>query len=743
MKLFLKIFVGILVALFIVAAALPTILSMESVQPSMIGQINGTIPGHIEIKNYSLSWFGGVKIEGFQLKDPNGDLVVDFEKFETHTPLYKILLNKTVDANTQIQSLNARIVKNPSGKTNLEESLGSEKLFNLLSPLFLSNVDLKFAPQENQTFAFLLTGKTIQDNQKGDFVIDLLFNDDDLHAKVNITKFPVSVLEAFMTAGNPEFSGVLSAVFGDYVNLSIHELSLDDSNLYQIKANSIVATPSNAKPVIWNLAATFEKPDTIDDLSNLWMGIKDFHLQCENIPTALLDENTSKKDHFQNTLGNFVTVSMKGSGEDPQSLVLSLASDKVDIPEIAVWIKEPIAFDQDLTMKHLSGTLSIPKLAFPQESPATTLSNLKIDWDVDGAKRNIQTILSGKMSDNGELTGKVDYHEKNSRIFANLQGQKIPAHFFELISGTDFFNPLFGQSIETEVEVDVENMNGPINVQLKGSNGRMALKGKIDQGTLTLSEPFYIETQPTQKLGQNLLKQYSPILGELQTGNSKISLFIDHDGFSAPVFDFSLEKIKIKQGKVELGKLVFNNKGEIKKAVRFLNGPSTDKVSIWFTPQYFAMEKGFLKLDRTDLLLMDIYPIAVWGNIDFAKNYVDAIVAISGTALEQAFGVKGMRSNDFLQLPLKGKIEKVKIDSGLASTRIASLVAKQQGPEGLLLGTMLDIAQGSSKEQTPPPTTDPLPWAGQLKSANNESKSSSKKQLEGAAKEILKGILSK
>ncbi len=745
MKLFLKIFGTILLALLIFIAFLPTILSMSYFQPSLISQINSQIPGHIEVKNYSLGWFGGVEVEGFQLKDPEGNLVLEFENFQTDSSLISILLKGKIDKDTEIKSLNLHIIKTPTGKTNLEESLGSEKITNLVTPIFLSDVNLKFSPDTHQTFTVLLTGKTIQDQQKGDFIIDLLFGEDDFHAKVNITNFPTRIIEAFISPNNQELSGALASVFGDYVNLSIQETTGSETPLYEIKAHSKVSLA--AKPVTWNLVAAVEIPSDIEDLSTLWMGIKDFNIQCKNIPTVLLDQSTSGKGHFQNSLGEAVSITMKGSGEDPQLVAFTLESEKVLIPDMSVRIKEPIQLDKNMMKQNLSGDILVSKLVFPQESAATTLSNLSIHWNFDGRKNNIQTNLTGNMANGSEITGKIDYKGNNSGIYASLQGSKVPAHLYELLSGTDFFNPLFGESIETHVEIDVANMDGIVNVQLLGQSGKMTLKGNVQKGILTLNEPFYAETHPSQKLAQEYLKKYSPILGELQSGTSNISLQISKEGFSAPIFDFDIAKVKIKEAKVDLGKLTFNNKGDLKKALKFLNAPSTDKVTIWFTPQYFKMDKGSLDLARTDMLLAGNYPLAIWGNIDFPRNYVDATVAISNTALESAFNIKGMAQNSFLQLPLKGKIEKVRIDSGLASTRIAALLAKQQGgPEGLLLGTVLDMAQGGSSDKVPAPTTNPLPWAGQLKASNTaskETKGTPKKQIENTAKEIIKGILIK
>jgi hypothetical protein len=540
MKLFFKFLCGIVLVLIVIILALPSIISLKSVHPSLVSELNATIPGHIEVKDYSISWFKGITIYGFQLKDPQGELVLEFQKFETDTHLLTLLLDKKLSKKAEIEALNAHIVMTPSGKTNLEESLGSNDFLKHVTPLLLSNANLQL---------------------------------------------------------------------------------------------------------------------------------------------------------------------------DPSS-------------------------ELDLT-----GLITINKLSFPDNKVQHVLSNLKIVWKYDTVLNDIEAKLSGNIAKNGEIAGEILFNHKSSSLYAFLRGSNIPAHFFELASGTNFFEPIFGESIETNLEFDVVNMDGSVNVQLKGQNGLLDLKGNVVDGILTLTDPFYVETEPNQKLAKELLKKYSPILGELQSGESRISLTVDPKGFSLPLFDFDLNKVLVNRAKVNLGKLTFNNKGDLKKAAKFLNAPSSDKMIIWFTPQFFSLSGGRLDLARTDFLIQNSYPLAVWGSIDFARNYVDAMVALSDTTLNRAFGIKGMSPNTFLQLPLKGKIDRVKIDTTQAMTKIASLLAKQQGATGMLLGVVLDIAQGSNNEKTPAPTTNPLPWADQIKTADRqESKNSTQKQIESAAKDLFKGI---
>lgn len=78
-------------------------------------------------------------------------------------------------------------------------------------------------------------------------------------------------------------------------------------------------------------------------------------------------------------------------------------------------------------------------------------------------------------------------------------------------------------------------------------------------------------------------------------------------------------------------------------------------------------------------------------------------------------------------------------------SRIGALLAQSSGgPEGLVLGTVLDIANGK-EPKIPPPTTNPLPWGNMtVKTQTDDSSSSSANNpvndIRKEASKLIKGI---
>jgi len=117
-----------------------------------------------------------------------------------------------------------------------------------------------------------------------------------------------------------------------------------------------------------------------------------------------------------------------------------------------------------------------------------------------------------------------------------------------------------------------------------------------------------------------------------------------------------------------------------------LNPPHAKLISFWFTPLYFSYDKGSLGISRFDLLVMDLYPLATWGTVNFLNDRMDMTIGLTGEAIEKAFKIPVVEPNYMLQLPLRGSIARAKIDKTKLTARLAALFASvAAGPEGLLL----------------------------------------------------------
>jgi uncharacterized protein involved in outer membrane biogenesis len=57
---FLSVLVGLVLVVLIVVALLPGIVSSDVMKPFVLQKVNQQLPGQLEVKEWSLGWFGGI-----------------------------------------------------------------------------------------------------------------------------------------------------------------------------------------------------------------------------------------------------------------------------------------------------------------------------------------------------------------------------------------------------------------------------------------------------------------------------------------------------------------------------------------------------------------------------------------------------------------------------------------------------------------------------------------------------------
>jgi gas vesicle protein len=236
---------GSLAALIVL---LPSLANTEWGKRRIESLANHYIPGTVRIQHLHLSWLQGQKIEGISLSDLDGQPIVSVKEFQTEATLWQIL-NKRVDlGSTTIQDLNAIIVTDEYGITNLQGALDRRYIFSKNSPLStisLSNVqailhlfDTRRAP------SLSLKGETEENALDGYFDITLALppiqinNWEQLEKKAQailslegsqeatlkgvIVNFPVDILDRLIALKKPQ-----STVEGSSTFLAIYMSVLD------------------------------------------------------------------------------------------------------------------------------------------------------------------------------------------------------------------------------------------------------------------------------------------------------------------------------------------------------------------------------------------------------------------------------------------------------------------------------------------------------------------------------------
>jgi hypothetical protein len=379
------------------------------------------------------------------------------------------------------------------------------------------------------------------------------------------------------------------------------------------------------------------------------------------------------------------------------------------------------------------------------------------DQDVQSKEDN-ETTIDGTMENAFTSNGEINRNDLSLQLTA--KSRNLPAG---LLSHLVYKDPsirnkveaLFGPTMDTDVKISLQRMSGPLQANFQGKNGHMKIDSMVSQGVLTLQRPLEIQVAVTPQLGRSILQDFIPILSGAIAAERPIRITVDPQGFSFPIREFNIAKIQIGRATIDLGKMQFTNEGDLGNVFALLKPTTQENLSVWFTPLYLDMDNGALRLNRMDMLLLSRYPIALWGKINFPKDRVDLNIGLTGTALSQALNLKNLESNYMMQLPFSGRIGEASIDKAKATTRISALVAQTQGgPQGVILGTVLDIAGGSLAERTPPePTTKPLPWetttsntadSGEhQKQKEHHKKSDSKdpvKMIEKGASSLIKSL---
>lgn len=385
-----------------------------------------------------------------------------------------------------------------------------------------------------------------------------------------------------------------------------------------------------------------------------------------------------------------------------------------------------------LSKAALKAELSADKLMIADQKRGQKLSfaNLKAKFDSQEISKKIAFDINGQQISEDQSQTDLIFKGSLENLFAEngsfnsamlslaLQS-KIKQLPIILISRLIHLDPsihskleaLFGETLDADIEAHLNQMKGPIVAKINSKNGNIYLDASIANGFLTLNKNFEAQFALTPKLGKSVLEEIFPLASGLIGAENPLTISIDTNGFACPIEPFELSKLNIGLATLDLGKVKFSKDGQLGQVLSLLNTTYMNEIAVWFTPVYLRMNDGEIKLERADLLIMNLYPIATWGKVDLLKDKVNIIIGLTGEAINKAFNIPDLQKSYILQLPLKGTTTDASIDKRKAVAKLSGLVAQTQGATGLVLGTVFQIASGAlSEEKTPPPTTKPLPW---------------------------------
>lgn len=402
------------------------------------------------------------------------------------------------------------------------------------------------------------------------------------------------------------------------------------------------------------------------------------------------------------------------------------------IDHIAGLDKSKKSFSLNKIKGNISTADLAKQIAFNMNAQGYTGQGAATNWKLDG------TLENGFTNE-----GSINNRDLSLTLNGNVENLPIPL-LCHLVCKPDLgrqIEAVIGPTLNAKVKAQLQRMNGPVYLDIKGSNGNILLDAHIYEGILTLRNDLKAQVTITPQLGQYVLQEFIPIINGIQSSDQPMRLTISKQGFALPLKNIDPTNVNIEKAALELGNVKFSNHSQLAKVLGLLTPNNTDEIHVWLTPAYISLKNGIIKLERLDLLVNDRYPVATWGTVDMGHDRVNMMIGLSGSAIAKAFGVNGIPKGYMLQVPLRGTMSNASIDKTKAAGKLSALVAQSQGgPQGLVIGTVLDIASGGMHEpKIPAPTTNPLPWSKIMDEVDTVENVSDKGKPANPIEEISKG----
>lgn len=413
------------------------------------------------------------------------------------------------------------------------------------------------------------------------------------------------------------------------------------------------------------------------------------------------------------------------------NLPLKKSSLELDIAALPQATIESVLQTESISLVERSTKVpfSLSHLAFRFARPNITsplILNLKTS--IDAAKPGL-VDFRGQLKGIHHSSKGWDLRAMHAIISANFQ--QLPSSVVDTFTTAvgmqpDTITTFFGDQISGKFEANIDKCNGPLSLTVNSPSTRLSLDGALENGVLLLNQPFFAQMTLTEGVSRLFLRGVNPLSISAVSSDGPLTLHVNPQGFSMPIIPWNIANANIEHARIELGKITSRNQGNISVTLGLLKlgqFSNSKDLKLWFAPMDISMRNGLVNCERTEILVADSIDIATWGDIDLVNSRVDAVLGLTAQALSKAFGIKGLPENYVLQIPMKGPIDDVKIDTSKATTKIALLLAAQKatgagsflkGPQGALIGGLLGgIAKLPDGDTTAPAPKHPFPWEEQ------------------------------
>lgn len=354
--------------------------------------------------------------------------------------------------------------------------------------------------------------------------------------------------------------------------------------------------------------------------------------------------------------------------------------------------------------------------------PKVSISNTSGSINSLGKNNPLSISLSGQtILNNQEGFFDISSSINKNSIFGNVELLNFPtitidelfSHFFKKKQG--MLTEILGPITNLKSSFKIEDSTGPVDLLISSTHIQTHILANYQKNDFTLNSDLKASITLTETLSNYLLKDLNPLLINRIQGLNPIKITLFSEGFYLPINPFSLEKLTIKNAVIDIGKTKTTNGENIATLIGIMKYHSLSNVkemTIWCTPFYISIENKILYASRMDALLADAIHICTWGFINLETEKVLMTLGLTSSALDKAFGIKNLPKNYVMQIPMKGKAGKIKIDKKTAATKIAALLAIEKVEGKNLFGQILgsSLKHLSDDQKNVPSPSFPIPW---------------------------------
>ncbi len=302
------------------------------------------------------------------------------------------------------------------------------------------------------------------------------------------------------------------------------------------------------------------------------------------------------------------------------------------------------------------------------------------------------------------------------KIQSTINAKNIPTIgldqflFYKNPKYQNILSKILGTSLDLQIKSNLQNLKGPIDIDLKSTNAHAILNLFYEQDKIFLTKLANIVLN-LPAINPQFVKNISYLASEKKF---PIIVKISKDNFSYPISPFKMKNLKIGHLSLDLNKMIVSNTGAIKTLTLLAKLNSSNLVNIWFTKVNIQIENAMLFLDRMDFLIDETIHLCTWGRIDLNNRTLKMNLGVTADTLYSVFGIENLPDDYVIKIPIKSTIDDPKIDISKATAKIVALSTLQKSNKiGSIIGGFITRLQKDQKNI--PKAKRPFPWEGKIR----------------------------